>query len=104
MAFPYRIFYRETKLDHAEKARVLFGVGVSKRYFKKATDRNRVKRLTREAYRHRQEIMKLLVEKNHAAVDLFFIFTGRELPTLLQCELAVTAGLEKLSRAIGPKP
>lgn len=33
-----------------------FGVSVSKRYFKKAVDRNRIKRLLREAYRHNKEI------------------------------------------------
>lgn len=31
------------------------GVSVSKRYFKKATDRNRIKRLLREAYRLNKE-------------------------------------------------
>ena len=31
------------------------GVSVAKRNFKKATDRNRIKRLLREAYRHLQE-------------------------------------------------
>ncbi len=31
------------------------GVSVSKRYFKKAVHRNRIKRLLREAYRHHKE-------------------------------------------------
>lgn len=41
------------------------GVSVSKRYFKKATDRNRVKRLLREAYRfHKDEFSALFGNGN----------------------------------------
>lgn len=41
----------ENSIEEQDFSGVKVGVSVSKRYFKKATDRNRIKRLLREAYR-----------------------------------------------------
>ena len=46
-----------------------FGVSVSKRYFKKAVDRNRIKRLLRECYRlHKVDYQEAFGEPNLAMV------------------------------------
>ena len=47
--FPLRLVYLQTSLDNNVSTKA--GVSVSKRNFKKAVDRNRVKRLLREVYR-----------------------------------------------------
>jgi len=47
--FPLRMIYLEN--DHDSPFKVQAGVSVSKRNFKSAVDRNRIKRLMRESYR-----------------------------------------------------
>lgn len=48
-AYPLRLVYLKTVFD--TPIQIKTGVSVSKRNFKKAVDRNRIKRLMREAYR-----------------------------------------------------
>ena len=58
-----------------------FGVSVSKRYFKKAVDRNRIKRLLRETYRLNKEIFtEVFGEKS---VSMIF-WISKEKPSSFQ--------------------
>ena len=78
--FPIRVSYQFTNLPEEEKAVAEVGVSVSKRNFKRAVDRNRIKRLLREAYRlQKKELLELLqVQKKNAYV--FFIYTHKQIP------------------------
>jgi ribonuclease P protein component len=75
--FPLRIVYsfKENNL-HCVKA----GVSVSAKNFKKAIDRNRIKRLMREAYRLQKNSLTAAVKKSGKQLSVFFIYTGNELP------------------------
>jgi len=75
--FPFRVMYIKTE---NRLSCLQAGFTVSTRYFKKAVDRNRVKRLMRESYRLQKNNLKISLEKNHKSLAVFFIYTGNELP------------------------
>ena len=75
--FPFRIIYLEIE-NHLFPLQA--GFSVSKRHFKNAVDRNRIKRLMRECYRLQKNSLKTELEENHKSLVLFFIYTGNELP------------------------
>ncbi len=79
--FPYRVYYLfpQTKASTLKDS-LQFGVGVSTRNFKHAVDRNRIKRLTREAYRLQKAPFQELLQSKQLVIALFFIYTGKELP------------------------
>jgi ribonuclease P protein component len=70
--YPLRVFYR---WEGVTPTRV--GVGAPKRHFKRAVDRNRIKRLLREGYRLQKESLSGVAPGLH----VFIIYTGKELPT-----------------------
>lgn len=53
--YPIRLVYAFE--SGREGSQIQMGVSVSKKYFKKASDRNYIKRCLREAYRHHKEIL-----------------------------------------------
>jgi len=72
-AFPIRAVYMPNEVG---VVRVM--VSVSKRYFKRAVKRNRVKRQLREAYRLQKELLQPLT----GGLDIAFLWTSDEqLPT-----------------------
>ncbi|MFT6065061.1 MAG: ribonuclease P protein component [Paraglaciecola sp.] len=72
-AFPLRMVYLQT--EHRSDFPAQVGVSVPKRNFKKAPDRNRLKRLMRETYRLQKGIVYDHLDKPH----IFMIsYLGKE--------------------------
>lgn len=78
-----------------------FGAGVSKRNFKHAVDRNRIKRLLREAYRTQKlPLQALLTESGKGYLKLFILYTGKELPDYQLVREKVAGVLERLEKGL----
>ena len=76
---PFKIFYI-IEPDSSGSAPLQFGVGVSSRYFKKAVDRNRVKRLIREGWRLQKGPLAEISKTANASLYIFIIYTGKDVP------------------------
>ncbi|MEA1786589.1 ribonuclease P protein component [Arenibacter sp. GZD96] len=75
-SFPLKLIYIPTTTP--QKAPVQTGVAVSKKRFKSAVTRNRIKRLLRESYRLHKHIIFNNIEGKFA---FLFLYLGKELPT-----------------------
>lgn len=71
--YPLRLVY--VPIDNKEKTEIQIGVSASKKYLKKATERNRIKRLLREAYRLNKTL--LWNDLQHSFV-IMFLYQSKE--------------------------
>lgn len=72
-AYPLRVVYLTATRDN-EAMQTQMMVSVSKRHFKRAVKRNRVKRQIREAYRLNKQILLESLNTHHSQVSLTMAF------------------------------
>ena len=96
---PFRVYFLvhgPWTMDHG----LQFGVGVSSKNFKKAVDRNRIKRLVREAWRLQKNDLSEKIKTTQKQLNVFFIYTGKELPDFTTVKHKVAVALKKLADKI----
>ncbi|MFW0736711.1 ribonuclease P protein component [Flavobacterium sp. T12S277] len=71
--YPLRLVYRPAE-EHSEE-KIKMGVSVSKKYFKKAVDRNYFKRVLRETYRLNKH---LLLDNIQEPYSLMFFYQSKD--------------------------
>ncbi len=90
--YPLRfVFYTPPGEPLSGSTQVL--ISVSKRYFKRATDRNRLKRQIREAYRLNKHL--LLSDQAQAPRLLAILYTGKEKKSYDTIQKKLIYGLER---------
>jgi ribonuclease P protein component len=91
--YPLRIVWIKSEAPTTAPPQVL--ISVSKRTFKRAVDRNRIKRLIREAYRLNK--YRLIEQPNgHSIALLGIIFTGKEKSPLTLVEKKLISAFHRL--------
>ncbi len=91
--YPFRIVLKDSSLPGEHPARI--AISVSKKKFKRAVKRNRVKRLLREAYRLNKPEFYKQIPPGHT-IDILFIYLDQNLPVYLKIEKAVKSALQKI--------
>lgn len=92
---PFRAIYKRTGM-----AELRLGVGVSSKLFKKAVDRNRIKRLMREVYRLNKLPLREALLQQDKGLHLFIMYSGTTLPDHPTTATAVKAILKKLLQRV----
>jgi len=94
---PHKIIYRVTPEDPSlEPVRVL--ISVPKRYFRKAVDRNLIKRRIREAYRQNKLVLISSLPGSGKRIDMAIIWNDTAIQSYALTEKCVKEMIGKLSR------
>ena len=93
---PFRIFYSYQGQDKDGSIPLQAGFAASSRVFKTAVERNRVKRLTKEAYRLQKNELQAQLKEQNQRLNVFFIYIGKEMPAYEEVFKSVRLALTRL--------
>jgi ribonuclease P protein component len=98
MAYPMRIVWTATKTENKPSLKVL--MSVPKKKLKHAVDRNRVKRLLREAYRHHKQELTMQVIEQGLQVQMAFVWIPSEVLDYAKVEKKLKDALLKMQKLL----
>lgn len=100
IAYPLRVVYllKDEEIISQQQTSIL--VSVSKKKFKRAVKRNRVKRLLREAFRLNKSVFNDIMVKKGKSLHIALIYLKNELPDYPEIEKAIMKTQAVLSEKI----
>jgi ribonuclease P protein component len=98
--FQYPFSVKWIDLTETEKCQVQLLTVVPKRYFKKAVDRNRLKRFIREAYRRNKEILSVPLKEKNKNIALMLLYNDRKIESYQEVETKIKLILQFLASSI----
>lgn len=100
LSYPFRALYTATPPEDVP-AKLL--ISAPKRRLKHAVDRNRVKRLVREAYRLNKEELFATAQASNICVHIAIIYIGDEVPDYKRTEKSIKHILRKITDEFTPQ-
>jgi ribonuclease P protein component len=95
--FPVKVIYKEVEVQNSI---LKTGVGASRKNFKKAVERNRIKRLLRETYRIEKHALVNYLQQNKKQIALFFLYIDKSLPDYNLLKQKMQQAIEKLIKSL----
>jgi ribonuclease P protein component len=98
---PFRVVWNYSGTHPGIPSRT--GISVPKRVFKRAVDRNRIKRIFRESWRQRKKSLDHRISEHNKEIDIMFIYTGREIPSAGSMDSYLDKVIAKFSLILKPE-
>lgn len=100
-SFPFKVYYLLSSSPTPDsRLPTQLGVGVSGKNFKRAVDRNRIKRLIREAYRLQKVELQQKLKEKKLQLNIFFIYTDKEVHDFNFIKEKLAVALKKMEMII----
>ncbi len=99
--FPFRVLYL---FPDKNISPLQSGFAVSTKNFKKAINRNRIKRLMKEAYRLQKNELSNALKNVNKLMAVFFIYTGSSIPGHVEVSEKIQAALKRLVKIAHENP
>jgi len=94
--YPFKVIIHQGPVTGKPLVSIL--ITVPKRSFKKAVDRNRIKRLIREAYRLNKHIVYEQLGQNDMTVNLALIYTAKSILSFQEIERKIILILQTIKK------
>jgi len=100
LCYPLKVVWKYELLLTPYPAQVVFSV--PKRLFKRAHDRNLLKRQLREVYRHQKQDLYQGLELNDRKIAFMIVYIAKEKLDFTQIESAMVKVITKLNKKLEP--